>query len=111
MKKQCKPCSLAGIETSVTTKICKSVNPFEERISYINFCKAVIPFFDMHFSTLVTAIVIFQAITNGKSINEITWENFIKVGAGNTRVNIGRHTSLLAKLIKKQNCMDLMGCS
>ena len=64
----------------------------------------------MHFSTLATAIGTFQAIKNAKSINEIPWENFITVGADNNIVNIGRHTSLLAKRIKTQNCMVLMVC-
>ena len=65
----------------------------------------------MRFSTLATDIGTFQTIKNGKSINEIPWENFITVGADKNIVNIGRHTSLLAKRIKKQNCMDLMVCS
>ena len=86
------------------------MNPVEERISYINNCKIVTPFFDIYFLTLATAIGIFQAIESAKFINEIPCQNCITGGVDNTTVNIGWHNSLFGKLIKRQNC-NLMGCS
>ena len=88
----------------------QKVNPVEERISYINNCKIVTPFFGIYFSTLAAAIGIFQAIESAKFINEIPCQNCITGGIDNTTVIIGWHNSLFGKLIKRQNC-NLMGCS
>ena len=65
----------------------------------------------MLFNTSTIAIGFFQAIENAKSISENLCENCITVGVGNTLVNIDRHNSLIAKLIKNQNCSNFMDCS
>lgn len=87
------------------------MNPLTVRIYDVNQGKVCCKFLDICVSDTSTAEGIFDAID--KAITDkhcIPWCNCVGFGVDNTSVNVGRHNSILTRVLNKNDQVYFMGC-
>jgi hypothetical protein len=87
------------------------MNPLTVRIYDVNQRKVCCKFLDMCVSDTSTADGIFGAIDKAiTNKHHIPWSNCVGFGVDNTSVNVGRHNSIMTRVLAKNDQVYFMGC-
>jgi hypothetical protein len=92
------------------TKTKRKMNPVTVRIFDINQHKVVCKFLDMCFSKVSTAAGIFSCIDDALQKHDIPWPNCLGFGVDSTSVNVGKHNSIMTRILSINPHVYFMGC-
>ena len=83
------------------------------RLYDVQFNRIMTHFFDMNLlkgRDSSTAEVMFNSIDSQLSKHEISWDNCVALGVGNTNANIGAHNSIKSRTQAKNDCVIVVRC-
>lgn len=88
----------------------QKMNPLTVRIFELDSGCIGTRFLDMCLSSSSTAEGIFDVLNTALESRGISWKNCVSLGVDNTSVNVGRHNSIMTRVLQKEQSIYVLGC-